>query len=351
MSILTASVVGGGMGGRLSLSALQRSDRFELKAACDLKPDVCRALEDEYPGIRTYAAHRDMFDECPTDVVCISTYAPSHLQITREALELPLKGILVEKPLGDTWEAGEEVIRAVKTKGIPMAVPHGLLMMDHSRRIVDLVRNGEIGNLQFVNVECAKWDIINAGIHWFNFFVHLTGLEPMESVLCQCDTSTRTYRDGMQVETVAASSVQTTNGVRMLLTTGDAVKSLDGADTVWYIYGSRGMIKFWAWSSEYELFNAAYPDGKRVEVPQNPRTAHQRHLENMADQIEVGSPDYSIAESSLAALEICEAAYVSNRYGCRVTLPLSGFSPPPVSDWDPGEAYNGTGGGRDGRKL
>lgn len=54
MTTFTASVVGGGMGGSLSLAALRASDRFDLKAACDLKPEVCGKLRETYPGIQTY---------------------------------------------------------------------------------------------------------------------------------------------------------------------------------------------------------------------------------------------------------------------------------------------------------
>ena len=351
MTKLTASVVGGGMGGNASLAALHASDRFDLRAACDLRPEVCDKLREAFPGIQTFTSHQDMFKDSPTDVVCVSTYATSHLQITLDALALPLKGILVEKPLGDTWEVGKDVLSAVRSKGIPMAVPHGLLAMDHSLEVIDLVKGGAIGDVQFVNVECAKWDIINAGIHWFNFFVHLTGFEAVETVLCQCDTSTRTYRDGMQVETSSATSAQTRSGIRMLLTSGDEVKSIDGEDFVWHIYGSNGMIKFWSFEPAYEIFNADNPTGKQLEVPAKSSAGHQRHLENLAAQVESGEPDYSIAESSLTALEICEAAYVSNRNRCLVTLPLSSFTPPVQSGWDPGAAYTGTGGGRDGRKL
>jgi hypothetical protein len=62
-------------------------------------------------------------------------------------------------------------------------------------------------------------------------------------------------------------------------------------------------------------------------------------------------PDYALAESSLMALELCEAAYLSHRYRCAVSLPLSNFVPSPLTDWDPGQPYRGEGGGRDGRKL
>jgi hypothetical protein len=64
-----------------------------------------------------------------------------------------------------------------------------------------------------------------------------------------------------------------------------------------------------------------------------------------------GLRDYSIAEGSLQALELVEAAYLSARAGCQVWLPLSEFEPPAQGEWVPGQPYEGTGGGRDGRKL
>ena len=87
MHRLTASVVGGGAGGKLSMTALHDSDRFELVAAADLKPEVCSALAEEYPGIRTYPTHEEMFAACPTDVVCVSTYPPTHEAVALAALE------------------------------------------------------------------------------------------------------------------------------------------------------------------------------------------------------------------------------------------------------------------------
>src|SRR5262245_27831664 len=121
---LTASVVGASMGGQLSLNALAGSDRFELVAAADLRADVRQQLEAKFPGLRTFPDHLTMYRNCPTDVVCVSTYPPSHEEVTLDALNLlPLAGILVEKPLGHTMASGRRILAAVKAKGLPMAVP------------------------------------------------------------------------------------------------------------------------------------------------------------------------------------------------------------------------------------
>ena len=62
---------------------------------------------------------------------------------------------------------------------------------------------------------------INAGIHWLHFFVTLTRNEPLDFVMAICDSSTRTYRDGMQVETMAITYAQTHSGIRVVMNTGD----------------------------------------------------------------------------------------------------------------------------------
>ena len=107
----------------------------------------------------------------------------------------------------------------------------------------------------------------------------------------------------------------------------------------------------WGLENTYYLLNVAYPHGQTFTPDPLPGTAHQRHLERMASLIESGEVDYTIPESSLLALEVCEGAYISSRHRCKVTFPVDAFTPPAPVDWDPGRPYSGQGGGRDGRKL
>ena len=347
-----ASVVGGGAGGRLSLNALRSSDRYEPLAVADISPAARDALARDYPAIAVFDSHEKVFAECPTDIVCVSTWAPSHRAITEAALELPLKGILVEKPLADTTADGTAILAAIRGRGLPMAVPHGLLVASHAKEILERVRAGEIGELVLIEIECSGWDIINAGIHWLNYAHVLNGGAAVQSVMAACDTSSRTYRDGVQVETAAVTYAQARNGVRIVMNTGDYVTTTHkGKDTVFHIVGTKGMIEFWAWESAYHLVSPAHPSGLLAQVTPAPIGGHRRHLEVLAEQMDEGAVDYTIGESSLAALEMCEAAYLACRHRCKVDLPLAGFTPPPASDWEPGKPYSGTGGGRDGRNL
>lgn len=350
---LTAAVVGAGTGGTLSIDALLNSPRFELLAVADVS-DAARARVAEKSNgvVRTFETYQEMFEQVPTDVVCVSTYAPTHLPITRAAVETGnVVGMLVEKPLGDTTAAGREIIDLLKSHNLPVVVPHGLMAQSAALEIIEKVQSGVIGDLAVVEMECTNWDIINAGIHWLQYFGSLVSPAPITFVLAATDSSTRTFRDGMQVETEAVTIARAQNNVRVFLNTGDRV-AMTRDDTVCLmrIIGSKGYIEFGA----YESFYIVVSDGNdrvRVEVEPFAVSGHQRHLEYLADQIESGARDYSVPDTSLQALEVVDAAYRSARSRRAVILPIDGAQPDDGGDWDPGMPYSGVGGGRNGREL
>jgi predicted dehydrogenase len=349
----TAAVIGGGLGGRLSLDALQASDRYTLVAAADLRPEVRASLEADYPGLRTFATPQELFAAAPVDVVCVSTYPPSHEEVTLAALALPgLKGVLVEKPLADTAAAGRRILEAIEKRGIPTVTPHNLRTLATPLEIVRRVQAGEIGELRTIEVQCDKWDLLNAGIHWLDFCLAATSEAPVKYVMTAGDISTRTYRDGMQVETEAVTFVENANGTRFIVQTGDFVNvNVPGQGTLFRLVGSQGLIEFFGWSPGYRILNAEFPKGEFTTPAEQGATRHQRHLENLAAQIDSGKPDYRLPRASQTALEICEAAFLSMEHGCKVTFPYADFTPPAKTDWQPGKPYSGQGGGRDGRKL
>lgn len=350
----TASVVGAGYGARLSMTALQNSSHFKLAAAADIRPEAIEQARKDFPGIKVYSSHQTMFRDCPTDVVCVSTYPTSHLPITVDALEMlpQLQGILVEKPLGDTAAAGREILRRIKARRMPMAVPHNLLAAPHSLDVLRRVHAGEIGRLELLEVQCDKWDIL-AGIHWVNYFVALTKAEPVDFVFAAIDATTRTYRDGMQVETEALSYIVTKSGVRAIINTGDYIKLTRPDQSLFFrLVGTHGIIEFPGWSGPVTIVNQQFPQRQAItEFAPQSCTNHQQHLEWMAEQMDNGRPDYTIADSSQAALEITEAIYLSGETRQKIFFPLDSFVPLPIPQWHPGKPYAGQGGGRDGRKL
>jgi hypothetical protein len=134
--------------------------------------------------------------------------------------------------------------------------------------------------------------------------------------------------------------------------TGDFVPIAESNEGFLFrLVGSEGLLEFFAWKPRYRLMNREYPAGQIFDVPVGSRSNHQRYLEILADLMDRGEIDLSWGERSLAALELCESAYLSSRIDGAVTLPLASFVPVTKSDWDAGRPYAGRGGGRDGRRL
>lgn len=350
--LLRAAVVGAGTGGQLSIGALARSERFELVAVADSDPAALERLRPRFPAISLWPNADALLAGTSLDVVCVSTYAPTHLPIAAAALRSGVRGLLVEKPLGASTAEARELLDLTAAARVPLVVPHGLMAMSAPLQIIERIRGGNIGTLRFVEIECAGWDIINAGIHWLQFFAALTEDDPAVTVLAAADTSTRTFRDGMQVETEAVTLVRTAAGVRLLMNTGDEIPvSHDRTTCVFRFVGSHGVIEYGAWDAHYAVMIAGRPPAE-VEVEPFAVSGHQRHLEHLADQIAAGERDDRIPELSLRALELVEAAYLSHRLGAAVQLPLTSVQPiVEPRDWSPGLPYSGVGGGRDGRRL
>jgi len=346
----TATVIGTGAGGRLSMAALAASPRFDLVGVTDISADARGRVERDFPGVPTFADHMHMFATAPAEVVCVSTYAPTHLELAEAAVAAGARGLLVEKPLGDTTAAGARILAMMRARSLPMVVPHGLMALPAARRLIDDVHAGAIGTLRTVAMECTGWDIVNAGIHWIQFFVALVDPDPVVFVLTGADTSTRTFRDGMQVETSAVTLARTASGVRLVLETGDHVPiAHDDTACLMRFVGDEGHIEYAAWENHYIRVGRngrCVVDGEEGTV-----TGHRRHLEHLADLIGTGTLDWSVPETSVRALEIVESAYLSARIGASVNLPLSSFIAPVRTAWDPGVPYSGVGGGRNGREL
>lgn len=135
------------------------------------------------------------------------------------------------------------------------------------------------------------------------------------------------------------------------MNTGDFVDvNREGRTILFRIVGTAGLVELYGWDGDYDLVSAAHPQGVHVRPEELEGTGHQRRLETMLDALESGDVRYEVAEGSLAALELCEGAFLSHRHRCKVSFPLATFHPPEPNDWQPGEPYSG-GGGRDGRKL
>ena len=340
-----ATVIGAGRGGKLSLAALFASHRYRLAAVADPDEDARLGLARDFSGVEIYPSHIELFAGCASDVVCVSAPTPMHYDITLEALEQQPRGLLVEKPLAISSAQARDLLGRIVRAGIPLVVPHGMFALAVPRQVLRLVHDGAVGELDSIEVQNSV-DLLNAGIHWISYALALLEGDPVVSVLAACDTEERVINDGAQVESAGMTCFRTQRGVSLMLQSGvhttiRSVKlpAMTHKGALFRLSGSAGMLEFHAWGDRYWLLNGEHPGGAVVHVEAAEESPHQWFLEELARQIDSQQFDYEIAERSVEALALIEAAYLSAQTCTRRRLPDEDVTAPLNTAWRLGQAH------------
>jgi predicted dehydrogenase len=87
--------------------------------------------------------------QAPVAGIAIATPAETHYDLTRQAL-LAGKDVLVEKPLALTYEQGAELVQLAERQERILMVGHVLEYHPGVVRLLELVRAGELGKVQYI---------------------------------------------------------------------------------------------------------------------------------------------------------------------------------------------------------
>lgn len=313
--MLTASVIGCGHGGGLSLAALENSRAYKLIAAADPLADVRQHVAHRFPDLRLFADFRDMLAECHTDVVCVATPAPSHASIARELVSRYPKGLLLEKPLACDFSTAAGLLKEIREADCPMVVPHGMLVLPAVQEVKARIRRGDIGQIVSVEIQNAV-DLLNGGIHWLAYLLDVFDGDNPTTVTAEFDTGGHVVNDGVQVESRGTTRIELQSGKRIDLRSGN--KTIPASDVlpreeqrgaIFRVIGSDGVMEFSAWAGSYWI-QVGHSGAELIKRPLAAgSTYHQIFLEQLAQDIIAGKPDYHSADMSLAALRLIESAY------------------------------------------
>lgn len=115
-----AAVIGCGDISGIHLAALSEMPDAELVGVCDPDPDRLAAATAAY-GVPGFATHAELLAAVRPDVVHICTPHDRHVPIALDALEAGVS-VILEKPLGETREAGARLVEAAERSSAKIAV-------------------------------------------------------------------------------------------------------------------------------------------------------------------------------------------------------------------------------------
>ncbi|GGO88350.1 Gfo/Idh/MocA family protein [Wenjunlia tyrosinilytica] len=142
------AVIGAGYWGPNLIRNAQAVPEFSVRWLCDLDLDRAARVLGPYSTVRATESFDEVLDDPAVRAVLIATPAGSHYRLARAALEAG-KHVLVEKPITTRIEDALELVRVADDRGLVLMCDHTFCYTPVVRRIRELIRSGDLGDVQF----------------------------------------------------------------------------------------------------------------------------------------------------------------------------------------------------------
>lgn len=160
------------------LKNLELNGKLEDIAVCDSSADRIMSAKNSLIPLKhsSFTSYHEMMMKFRPDLVCIATPTPSHKGIVSDIASYPcVKGIFLEKPIAESLEDAEEIIKACKDHGI-------ILSVDYTRRwapIYQSLKNQiQIDQTLLTIVGYHPGPLLRTGTHMIDLFLNYLG-EPV----------------------------------------------------------------------------------------------------------------------------------------------------------------------------
>lgn len=141
------AVIGCGYWGK---NLIRNFDALEsLAMVCDATPAGRKLAAEIAPNVEVTDRVERVLAASEITGIVIATPAETHYELARQSLEAG-KDVFVEKPLALTYEQGAHLVKLADDKNRMLMVGHVLEYHPAIQRLLELVRAGELGKVQYI---------------------------------------------------------------------------------------------------------------------------------------------------------------------------------------------------------
>ncbi len=120
-----------------------------LHSICDSEPGREKVIHETYPDVSFSQNFDNILNDDSMDAVAIATPAATHYHLVKQSLNAG-KDVFVEKPLALSTTEGEELVKLAKDTKRILMVGHILLYHPAIRKLTEIVKNGDLGQIRYV---------------------------------------------------------------------------------------------------------------------------------------------------------------------------------------------------------
>lgn len=148
--MVSIGVVGAGYWGPNLIRNFSALGGSCVKMVCDRDAERRRYIEGLYPDARTTADFQELLSDPDIDAVVVATPVATHFSLAAAALDAG-KHVFTEKPLARTPAECEGLIERADARGRVLMVGHTFIFNHQVRMIRDLIEQGELGEVMYIN--------------------------------------------------------------------------------------------------------------------------------------------------------------------------------------------------------
>jgi predicted dehydrogenase len=150
VSPIGLGVIGAGYWGPNLVRTALATPALQLEWLCDLDERRARTVLGRYSTVKAATSYEEVLSDPRVSAVAIATPAATHFEMVNAALSAG-KHVLVEKPLTATSAEAEKLTALAERTGLTLMCDHTYCYTPAVRKVRQLIRGGEIGDLQFVD--------------------------------------------------------------------------------------------------------------------------------------------------------------------------------------------------------
>ena len=184
------ALIGCGNMGSAHLENICTKSNVVIKCVCDTDIERASDFAARYHAQYYETNYMKVVASEDIDIVIISTYPSSHLEILEKCLENK-KHVLCEKPIAQNLEAGRKVFNLIKAHPECKVLIGYILRHNKTyQRVADMIKGGAIGKpiimrmaqnhhtmdwKKYLNLICETSPIIDCGVHYIDVMRWFTG--------------------------------------------------------------------------------------------------------------------------------------------------------------------------------
>jgi predicted dehydrogenase len=147
---INLAVVGCGYWGPNLIRNFMADMECRVRIVCDQNSERLSYVRRLYPAVETCTDLDGVLENGEVDAVAIATPVRTHFEFARRSLESG-KHTFIEKPMAASTQECMELIDLAKSRNLTLMVGHTYIFSPPVRKIKEIVRSGDLGEVQYVS--------------------------------------------------------------------------------------------------------------------------------------------------------------------------------------------------------